>query len=247
MLQSGQNRFTALRAFEIWTCNATSGADCSSNAGYTLALTSAPDAFPGAKPRPVSPNLIARSFAIPKTKATHVRLVVLTNQCTGIPGIQNDSDNDPLNDSGCVTGSAQDDNVRAAELEVFTQPGADLAVTKTGPTTLKVGLNATYTITVTNNGPATATGVVMTDTLPYNAEFKSITPSTGCTRKTVNYVTTVTCNIGTMAPGATRTFTLVAKLRVTGDNVNTASVKGTAPDDPDSSNNSATVHTNVTP
>jgi hypothetical protein len=50
-----------------------------------------------------------------------------------------------------------------------------------------------------------------------------------------------------MAPGATRTFTLVAKLRVTGDNVNTASVKDTAPDDPDSSNNSASVHTNVTP
>ncbi len=88
---------------------------------------------------------------------------------------------------------------------------------------------------------------MLTDTLPYKAEYKSITPSTGCTRKTVSYVTTVTCNVGTMAPGATKTFTLVAKLRVTGDNVNTASATEAGPGDPDSGNNTASVHTNVTP
>jgi uncharacterized repeat protein (TIGR01451 family) len=123
---------------------------------------------------------------------------------------------------------------------------ADLSVVKTGPATQKVGLNATYTITVTNNGPSAASGVVMKDPLPYKAEYKSITPSTGCTRKTTSDVTTLTCNVGTMAAGATKTFTLVAKLRVVGDNVNTATATETGPGDPDSSSNSSTVHTNVT-
>jgi extracellular elastinolytic metalloproteinase len=248
MLQPGQNRFTALRSFELWTSDSTSGAACDSGSGFRKIYTSPADAFPGAIPRPVSPNLIARSLDVQKTKATHVRLVVRTNQCTGIPGIQTDSDHDPLNDSGCVTGSAQDDNVRAAELEVFTEPTADLAVTKEGPSTLKVGSLATYTISVTNKGPAIAAGVVATDTLPYKAEFKSVQTSQGtCTRATKNYVTTVTCNLGNMANGAAATITLVAKLRVTGDNVNTVTATEAGPGDPVSSNNSDTVHTNVKP
>jgi extracellular elastinolytic metalloproteinase len=247
MLAPGENRFTALRSFEIWACDSGTS-DCSTDAGFTKIYTSAANAFPGAVPRPVSPNLIARSFAVPKTKATHVRLVVLTNQCTGIPGIQNDDDNDPLNDSGCVTGSDKDDNVNAAELEVFTQPGADLAVAKSGPATLKKDTLATYTVGVTNNGPATATGVVATDKLPLKAEFKSVKTTQGtCTKATANNVTTVTCNLGTLANADTATITLVAKLRVTGDNVNTATATEAGPGDPDSSNDSATVHTNVTP
>ena len=57
-----------------------------------------------------------RSFTVPKTKATFVRLRVLTNQCTGTPDYQGDQDDDPLNVTDCEDGSTQDDNVRAAEL-----------------------------------------------------------------------------------------------------------------------------------
>ena len=60
-----------------------------------------------------------RSFAVPSTRATHVRLRVVTNQCTGGPAYQGDQDDDPGNNSDCPTGSPQDDNVRAAELQVF--------------------------------------------------------------------------------------------------------------------------------
>jgi hypothetical protein len=69
--------------------------------------------------RPRAPELIMRLFAVPQTTATHVRLRVLTNQCTGTPAYAGDQDNDPRNTTDCAAGSTQDDNVRAAELQVF--------------------------------------------------------------------------------------------------------------------------------
>ena len=49
---------------------------------------------------------------------------------------------------------------------VTTGPSADLSVGVSGPSSALHSSNATYTITVTNNGPSTATNVVMTDPLP---------------------------------------------------------------------------------
>ena len=101
---------------------------------------------------------------------------------------------------------------------------------------------------VTNNGPEAATGVVAVDKLPFKAELKSFTTGQGtCSKATVNNVTTLTCNLGSLASGATATITVVAKLRVTGTNTNTVSVSASDPGDPDSSNNTATVNTAVTP
>jgi extracellular elastinolytic metalloproteinase len=44
---------------------------------------------------------------------------VLSNQCTGGPDFQGDQDNDPTNDSDCVSGSTSGESVRVAELEAF--------------------------------------------------------------------------------------------------------------------------------
>ncbi len=113
-----QSRFSALRSFRIEACNAAAGADCSSDAAYKAVYTSPADAFPSVAPRPRAPELIARTFSVPSTTATHVRLVTLTNQCTGGPAFQGDQDNDPGNNSDCKS-TAQAENVRAAELQVF--------------------------------------------------------------------------------------------------------------------------------
>jgi extracellular elastinolytic metalloproteinase len=115
----GQNRFSALRQFEILACEARGAVDCSQDAQYRSVFTSPADAFPSVVPRPRAPELIMRSFAVPQTRATHVRLRVLTNQCTGTPAYHGDQDDDPLNVTDCREGSPQDDNVRAAELQVF--------------------------------------------------------------------------------------------------------------------------------
>lgn len=120
-----QNRFTALRQFEILTCTAGPGVDCSDDAQFTSVFVSAPDAFPAVVPRPRAPDLIMRSFDIPRTRASHVKLRVLENQCTGTPDFRGQQDDDPRHDTDCVTGSAallgvsQGEIVRAAELQVF--------------------------------------------------------------------------------------------------------------------------------
>ena len=77
------NRFTALRQFELWGCNAAAGSNCSSDAGFSKVYTSPVNAFPGDPPRPVTPHLILRDFNVPDFTATHVLLVVKTSQCTG--------------------------------------------------------------------------------------------------------------------------------------------------------------------
>ena len=114
-----QNRFTALRQFELLACEARGGVDCTQDAQFTSIFTSPADAFPSVIPRPRAPDLIMRSFNVPNTRATHVRLRVLTNQCTGTPAYQGDQDDDPGNITDCDDGSTADNTVRAAELQVF--------------------------------------------------------------------------------------------------------------------------------
>ena len=114
-----QNRFTALRQFELLACDARGAVDCTQAAQFTPVFTSPVDAFPSVGPRPRAPDLIVRSFSVPSTRATHLRLRVLTNQCTGGPAFQGDQDDDPRNTTDCAAGSTADDTVRAAELQVF--------------------------------------------------------------------------------------------------------------------------------
>ena len=114
-----QNRFTALRSFELYSCDDTT-ADCSTDAGYTLAYRSAADAFPADAPRPVAPMLQMREFSFKTVKATHLRLRVLDSQCTGGPAYQGEQDSDPFNATDCNTaGPASTRFVRAAELQAF--------------------------------------------------------------------------------------------------------------------------------
>jgi extracellular elastinolytic metalloproteinase len=114
-----QSRFSALRQFKILTCLEGRHRDCSQNSHFSVVFTSRADAFPAIVPRPRAPELIMRSFSFREVRASHVRLVVVTNQCTGTPGYQGEQDADPANVTDCEDGSTQDDNVRAAELQVF--------------------------------------------------------------------------------------------------------------------------------
>jgi hypothetical protein len=106
----------------------TSGADAAAQAAQLRNLiddAEASNAFPGDPPRPVAPILILREFDIPNTKATHLRLVVKTNQCTGGPAFQGDQDADPINNPDCDTNpTAGVRFVRAAELQAFAGDGS---------------------------------------------------------------------------------------------------------------------------
>jgi hypothetical protein len=131
MLLPGQNRFTALRQFELYACTAGNAANptCAgaTSAGWSRFLVSPRDAFPAPNPRPSAPDLLLRTFAIPDTTATHVKLVVVTNQCTGNRNYQGEQHADPAAPSpDCRTTTVGAEEVRAAELELLTsQPQVD--------------------------------------------------------------------------------------------------------------------------
>lgn len=123
MVEPGMGRFSALRGFEIQTCNA-AVANCLLGLNFTTLLVE--DAFPGAPFRPLVSTWSLRSFDVPRTRATHVRLIVRSNQCTGEPAYQDSGlDNDPLNETDCRIGntlvSRQDQSVAAAELQIFSR------------------------------------------------------------------------------------------------------------------------------
>ncbi|RMH20668.1 MAG: DUF11 domain-containing protein [Gammaproteobacteria bacterium] len=68
----------------------------------------------------------------------------------------------------------------------------------------------TYDMTVTNNGPSLATNVVVTDNLPANTTFVSMTP--GCDTAVV---TPCTITIPALNPGESKNYTLVVKAPTT--------------------------------
>ena len=125
-----QNRFSALRSFDIFTCNAAAGVNCGQGQGFTQVFASPDDAFPARRPRPKVSDLTLRPFQVTESMATHVRMVVRDNQCTGAPDFQTESnpENDPAFNPDCDTEAESPDRaaldppkqiVRAAELQVF--------------------------------------------------------------------------------------------------------------------------------
>jgi uncharacterized repeat protein (TIGR01451 family) len=101
-----------------------------------------------------------------------------------------------------------------------------------------------YTITVTDLGPSTSTGVVSTDTLPAGLTFVSASTSAG------SYVSsTGAWAIGTLPANATATLTIVATVNAgtAGTSItNTATVgESSSVTDTNTSNNTASVTINV--
>jgi uncharacterized repeat protein (TIGR01451 family) len=118
-----------------------------------------------------------------------------------------------LSSTATVTTSQTDLNLANNSVAVTTTvnaPLADLALGMVGPLKpVVVGSNLTYAITVTNNGPATAFGVVVTNPLPSGLAFAAnLSSSTLGTVTNVSGV--VSCNLGNMANGASAVITIVA-------------------------------------
>ena len=123
LIGPNQSRFSALRQFEVLTCEAKGAVDCSQDAQFTLIYTSPADAFPSVRPRPRAPELIIRAFQVPKTKATHIRFRVVSSQCTGFAGYAGEQDNDPRANTDCTSSAppAASETVRAAEFQAFSK------------------------------------------------------------------------------------------------------------------------------
>ncbi len=115
--------------------------------------------------------------------------------------------------------------------------GADLGVVKTGPALVTQGHDFTYHLTASNSGPAAATGVTVTDTLPANSTF--VSASAGCAQA----AGVVTCTAGNLASGASTTFDITVTAGSSGTSLtNVATISGDQ-SDPNGANNSSTVTT----
>lgn len=142
-------------------------------------------------------------------------------------------------------------SARAGETElwdtaVVTFLGPDLVAGKTAPPTVMAGMEITYTVTVENQGPVAAMGVVLTDTLPDGVDFVSQTSSLPFRRTGQSLV----WQAGGMAAGETisvvATGLVSPSLGAGVDLVNQAEVyAATAENEP--GNNTASASTSVLP
>ncbi|MEK6279606.1 MAG: lamin tail domain-containing protein [Acidobacteriota bacterium] len=122
---------------------------------------------------------------------------------------------------------------------------ADISISKAdSPDPVTTGTNVTYTIGVSNNGPADAQSVVVTDNLPVTVSFVSCSSSGAGVCSGIGNNRTIT--FSSLASGASETITLVATAHgAAGSTIpNTATVATVTPDS-NSANNSATTTTDV--
>jgi uncharacterized repeat protein (TIGR01451 family) len=123
-------------------------------------------------------------------------------------------------------------------------PGVDLAIGMVAAPSPAVTLsNIVYTISVTNNGPGVAKGVVVTHNLDPTTQFISANVSQGGVSQAGGVVT---CTFGNLSIGAVATATVTVKPLAAQIIFSTASVTSTDPD-LNPLNNAVTVSTVVTP
>ncbi|MCU1347263.1 MAG: hypothetical protein JWO56_293, partial [Acidobacteria bacterium] len=143
-----------------------------------------------------------------------------------------------------VTDSNPANNTASGVSVVRAANTADLAIVKTdSPDPIGQGQLVTYTLTVTNNGPETGTGITVSDALPTaNVDYVSANSTQGSTIPACSYaLPNLTCNVGSLPVGGTATISVIVQVKaaVAGGTVisNTATVSGTKTD-PVAANNS---------
>lgn len=210
-----------------WTCTASLGSTCTASGSGSISDSSV-DLLSGG----------TATYTVSATIAASATGILVNTASVVVPGTVTDpnSSNNSATDNDTLT------------------PQADIAVVKiesADPVIAGSGTgNLFYTVTVTNNGPSDASGVIIGEdmTLPAGVVVNAATPSLG------TYASPLppdgTWTLGSLASGADATLTVtltVGASAQTGNNsiVNTAALVGVDGTDTNSANNSATVATSV--
>jgi uncharacterized repeat protein (TIGR01451 family) len=132
-------------------------------------------------------------------------------------------------------------NTASATVIVASATSADMAIVKTAtPNPVTEGTPLLYSLALTNNGPAAATNVTVTDTLPSSVIYLSSTSTQGTCSEAGG---TVTCLLGTMNNAGTATVSILTIPGTPGIITNTGNVSA---DQTDSNLNNNTSSVNVT-
>ncbi|OGJ74039.1 hypothetical protein A2217_00110 [Candidatus Peribacteria bacterium RIFOXYA2_FULL_55_28] len=195
-------------------------------------------------PNPLTPNIVACTLAsLPAGSTESFSITVDIAQAATC--------NMPLVNSASATSATQDPNSsnntnRSVSSTVQCPVAqADVTVSKTGPSTVTRGNAVSYTLTALNNGPDTATNVVVEDPIPSGLTFNQSASSAGCVQNGAN----ILCNNLTLTNGQSQNFTVTFNVPTTytcnGMIQNTASVSTSATDPNPGNNQSQTVSTTV--
>jgi uncharacterized repeat protein (TIGR01451 family) len=112
-----------------------------------------------------------------------------------------------LANNGASIDSAQTNPVNAASINTTVTSAPVLTIAGSdNPDPVQAGGTLTYTLAYANNGNATGTSVVISDTLPANTTFMSATGGGTLSGSVVNW------SIGTLAPAASGSVQLVVKV-----------------------------------
>jgi len=117
---------------------------------------------------------------------------------------------------------------------------ADVGLGKTGPASVLASSNLVYTISVTNFGPSSASGVVVTDTLPAGVTFVSATGGG------LNTSGVVSWSLGALTSGQISNLTVTVTAPASGSLTNVASVSSPTGDPNPTNNVTPPVITTVT-
>lgn len=203
-----------------WSCSGSSGATCIGTSSGTQPLSQFVDLPIGGVI-----TIMVHATVDPSASGT------VTNTAAVTPP-------SGVNDANASNNSATDVDTIAVVADVsITKRAAQEAYTPGGA--------IAYTIAVSNLGPGVAAGVTMTDPLPSDTTFTTITsspPGFSCTTPAAGTNGTVTCTAASLAAGAHATFTLVVNVNgdATASISNSASVTSSSVD-PNGANGTATV------
>jgi uncharacterized repeat protein (TIGR01451 family) len=231
----------------------TKSGPASVNAGqnivYTITVTNAgPTAATGtvvSDPTPVGIAFLSNSNGC--TTAFPCNLGTLTAgqsvTTTSTYNVPNSYSGGPIVNTATVSSAVNDpnltDNSANAMTTVTAAAGnADVSVTKSGPPSVTLGSNISYTITVTNSGPASAANTFADDATPPGLTFVGNTGA--CSGP-------FPCALGTLASGQSVVITATYNVPVSypGTTIsNTATVSTSSPET-DTANNSSTVATPI--
>lgn len=153
----------------------------------------------------------------------------------------------PLINSVEVTSDTPDPNLDNNEDEVTTNvsPAADISIVKTVSADVVEPFQLfTYTLTVTNNGPSTATNVIVTDTLPLTVQFVNAVLPPGAIIVGVSFPD-ITFSLPNLAPGAITIIEINVRATAEGMVCNSAVVSALEAD-PNPCNNNSSVCAFVT-